>query len=727
MNPPSFRALPGLQFTPHIHGGQRWYAVEDPQNGKFLKLGLAEYLVASGIQSGIGPQQIAETLVKHGFDSPCERVAAIVSWLAKQGLLIPDNPSPAGAAALSSAADAPLAPLTPTSNATPALRFDPFYIRLPLLSGSLVERLAKGWVWLICWPVAVVLCVLVSSAILALVTSSTRFWSLTERLFVEDGRLCWLFAWLLLKTAHEFGHAIAAIAAGSRIRSAGIHLIFLAPVPYVDVTDLWCISNRRHRLLVSAGGMLVEITVAAVAVLIATASSNLTVQYLCAATATLGTITTLAFNANPLVKLDGYYILSDLVLRPNLWTEAQLAIRRCFTRIVNPFSRRQAPPTFSINAGVPQYWLAAYGLASIVYRLVMLLTMAWWVWFVWHGIGILAIAWAAWGWVVRPYWLRRSLHRRASQGETPPGEAVATWLRWLQPAYWVVLGLVLIGVGMLPSPRGVQAPGIVGYGNPVVVRSGAEGVLKEIVVTDRQRIEPGTVLARLDNPQLIHELADLRIEYQISQEQANALRARGELAMLQAEQAKLESLGEHVAQLEARISELEVRAPCGGMVLLSGIDRAAGRFVKPGAPLCMLVSPDRLEIVASASQRDAIQFGQNCEGQVSVVAVAGSRCVGKLVSVDTRGSDVCEQQALAARYGGPLDVELSHEAQGETQLKFPQPRFEIKADLPGGDQTNGWMPGQMVWIRLDQSSQRLWQWAWEAVSQTLHKRAGEPQ
>ena len=64
----------------------------------------------------------------------------------------------------------------------------------------------------------------------------------------------------VLVTAHELGHAVTAVRVGSAIRSAGISLIFLAPVPYVDLSDLWTIPNRWHRIVCCAGGMLVEMT-----------------------------------------------------------------------------------------------------------------------------------------------------------------------------------------------------------------------------------------------------------------------------------------------------------------------------------------------------------------------------------------------------------------------------------------------------------------------------------
>lgn len=716
----SFRLLPSLQFTPHVCGKRRWYAVEDPQSGRFLRLGTAEYLVASGLQNGISPQQMIEVLTSHGFASPREHVTATITWLAKQGLLLPEASSES---AIEDASERKKAAAPPAPPAAPTV-LDPFFIRLPLLSGAVVERVAKPFTCLINIPAAVVLAALLIAALTTLLGSSSRFWALTGTLFVEDGRLWWIVAWLVLKTAHEMGHAVAAVSSGSRIRSAGIHFIFLAPIPYVDVTDLWSVTNRRHRILVSSAGMLAEVAVASLAVLIAMASSNLALQYLCAAVATLGTVTTLAFNGNPLMKFDGYYILSDFLHRPNLWTEAQRAATAAVMRLINPFGERPggaiAPSGFDQQSA--QLSLAAYGMTTMFYRMLMLLTMAWWLLSVWHGIGALVVAWAVWGWFVRPFWLKRAAIRAAQAAGVAPPEKEAKGSRRAQLAYSVFLLLVVMVVGLLPSPQGISAPGIVGFAQPTTVRAGAEGVLTRLVVGDRQWVEAGELIAELANSDLLVELREAKLKYQTSVEQANTLRARGELALLQAEQAKIGSLVEHVDQLAERAKQLEIRSPCAGMILASSNEKQLGRFIKIGMPICMIVSPDQLEVCASASQRDAVEFHHFRDNVVTIAAPGGRSSEGKLVSVDTRGSDNCSQPSLAASYGGPLAVEFTSDARGEKQLKYPAPRFEIKAQL-GPDAASDWIPGQQVWVQLDKRPVRIWQWARDALVDALQLQA----
>ncbi|MFO1063163.1 MAG: biotin/lipoyl-binding protein [Pirellulales bacterium] len=820
MNPAGgMRLIPGLKFTPHVQGRNRWYAVEDPQSGRFLKLGYVEYLVVSCLQNGLGPADICKSLELH--DVPAadaqEHVAMTVSWLVRNGLLINDAAPPAGVPG----ADGDKAKKGPAQfSGLSAL--DPFFIKMPLLSGSFTERIARPLCILLSRWAAVIFGVLVVAALVSFAGNADKLMGAGEKLFVEDGRLWWVAAWLLLKAVHELGHAVAALSVGSRIRSAGLHLIYMGPVPYIDVTDMWTIATRRHRVLVSACGMLFESAVAAAAVITASLTDYAPLQYFCAALATLGTVTTFAFNANPLMRFDGYYIVSDWMSRPNLWTEAQTAVNDLFARIVNPFAPRE---------GKVKWGLAAYGIACSISRMLVMITLAWWLLAVWDGIGILIGLWAVYCWFYRPWAMRKSRAQKpaaapaaaagmsglpsgippelaaqlaaaaqaqASSPATRPGvtpleprsvetamtgttvpeaaavpdaapavsltpEQLAEFMAavnqrnesrtpptavpgtlagpattasakkpaessslWTKPAakfaYMGCMVALLIGIGLMPSPWGLRAPGVIGYANPTVVRSMTEGFLVELPVIDGQPVLKGQLIARLSNPELENELKLTRLKLETSQEQISGFRARGELALLQAEQAKLESLSEHLTQLETRAASLEMTASEPGTVMLAAADKVLGRFVQAGQPLCMVVNRSALEVRALADQRDAPAFLEGHGRYVFVRGTTGRSDRAQLVSIDRRGSDICPEPSLAANYGGPLTVAVGKDRNGQPELKFEQSRFDLVAEL-SPEACAHWVPGQLVSVSLDGKPQRLWQSLLEAALDLIEQRA----
>ena len=182
----------------------------------------------------------------------------------------------------------------------PALTLNPFYMRIPLSRLSIgVRAEALGTIhrrWMLI-KYALSSCI----AVILAVANWSLLAQTTSHLFVADGPLYWMLAWLILKSAHELAHAAVAIKVKSDIRSAGVSFIFLAPVPFVDVTDLWSIPHRWNRIACSGAGIAVEMALASVAVLIAVTTTDDSLRYFCCALASMGTVSTLAFNANPLM------------------------------------------------------------------------------------------------------------------------------------------------------------------------------------------------------------------------------------------------------------------------------------------------------------------------------------------------------------------------------------------------------------------------------------------
>lgn len=670
---PALRA--DLRFTAHGDSRGVWYAVEDLRNCRFVRLGRKEYLVAAALDGKRTLDEIvaAVNTTDSSIGATTSQACTIVAWLASQGLI--DVPAQSTEAA----------PTSGRSQVSPAAQLDPFFIRASLVSGPTLERMSRPLGGLLSFSGAIpaVAVVLIAAALVSLRFS--EFLMLSTNLFVEDAKIWWLMAWLVLKIVHELGHAVAACRVGCPLRSAGIHLIFLAPVPYIDVTDLWSIPDRWQRIVCSAAGMMFEIVVAALAAIVAVTSSNESVKYFAAAVATLGTVTTIGFNANPFMRFDGYYILTDLIGRPNLWTDGQRALGILLKTAIWPF--RTHPGKFS--------WpMAAYGFTCLVYRVVMLVTIAWWALLVWQGVGMLLIAWGTYLWFVSPILRHRKL-RRPEANCTP-----RTWRAGLENllglSFSVGCTLVIL---WLPSPIQPTIPGVVAFSEPAVLRSDAPGFLREVLATENELVKQGQIIARLSNPALAFELNDLRIQLEIAREKARVLQARGELAKSQAEQANLKSLENRLAQSEQRLQSLEIRATRDGQLRMEGLPNRIGQFLAAGALLGSIVNTAELEVRASTNQKDCPTLQRNLNCLVRIHSHGGQVGQAQVVNVNARGDAVLDEPALAACYGGPVPVELHQGEDGMDQLKLLRPRFQIRAQLQS-QVDRRWTPGEVVWVSI---------------------------
>ncbi len=670
-----------LNFTPHLQRGQLWYAVEDPLTGRFLRLGRQEYSIAVQFD---GTKNAADVLAAARAIDPTlelseEDIASLLTWLLRVNFI--ENPQ---------------APKQPRASAKPLTTksiWDPLGARFPLIPGAAVEWIAHALRPLTSIPAAICFVLLIVASAATLIANWEEYLKYAGRLFVAEGRVWWIVAWLFLKVVHEVGHAVTAVRAGSQIRSAGISFFFFAPVPFIDVSDLWSISNRWQRILCSAGGILFEIAVSAIAVFVAFTAENDSLRYFACAIVTTGTITTVAINANPFIRFDGYYILTDFLQRSNLWSDGQTALRAAIKRVLNPFT----PAIDPINPAC-----VVYGIVCSFYRFAMLIGVALWALIVWEGYGLILIAWGVYAWFLAPFLKKRAA---AKLGPSPmpgtsPTEQIPLWREWGQPA----LVCTLIGLALwLPSPVQPSVPGIVTLGEPTIVRTKTEGVLFAVHVVESEHVAIGDLIAEFDNPQLLLTLQLKRIEVAAIEESISVLRARNEIANLQSECAKLVSLKEQLAQLEANVSELHVRAEVAGTVLANDLNRQLGRHFKPGEPLTMIAQPDKLEIKLSASQADH-QSMRNCEGRmVRITSSANKRYSGSVEMVDMRGSDKLSEPSLAATYGGPITVALGSKQTDEGGFKLPTPRFEVRIKMDAND-APGLVTGQLAWARIPDSA-----------------------
>src|SRR5262249_10525062 len=154
--------------------------------------------------------------------------------------------------------------------------------------------------------------------LLALLLAITHFSQLCARLpgashFFSLATITHLWiAVAVVKVLHELGHGLSCKAFGGEVHEMGFMLLCLAPCLYCDVSDSWTISGKWRRMFVGFAGMYVELLIAATATFLwwFTADSML-INRLCLSLMIVCSVNTLMLNGNPLLRYDGYYVLSD--------------------------------------------------------------------------------------------------------------------------------------------------------------------------------------------------------------------------------------------------------------------------------------------------------------------------------------------------------------------------------------------------------------------------------
>jgi putative peptide zinc metalloprotease protein len=659
-----FRLKSGLRFVPQREADGWHCIIEDLDAKRYFRVGRREYLIASCFDGRHDPASVVARLAK---SNPEQKVVArdveqTVRWLVQCGLLMAIEPSTDESTKQS---------IRPASTA-PTKTFDPFMMRFSLIDGDRIAKWLKPFLPLVSTPAAVFSCLLIVAGLFTFAAGYSDLVVLGAKLFVPEAAVWWLMAWFIMKLFHELGHALVCMAFGGRIRGGGIGIFYLVPFPYVDTTDMWRLTEGKARIACAAGGMWIEIVIASMAVLICRWTENSTLQYFCISLATLGSITTLAFNANPLSRFDGYYILSDLLNRPNLWTEGIQALKSAWKNGFRTFH-----PSMGSVYSLP---LVVYGGLCLLYRYVMMIAVAWGAWLTYRGLGLMLIGLACYLWFLAPWWRARQMKRLAMSVASPMPSVFSGSA--LFPLTLIIAGcLSAFGLSRLDSPWQPAAPGYISYAEPLSLRVQSEGVVAEVFKTHNSDIEGGAPILRLENPQLSFQVEELRCEAKIVEERCRVLRAQDRMAEFQAEQARLESALEQLSQAESKLAELTVVSPKSGRLIARELDRLVGQFIKPGQLVATVAGSTSIEVRCSVAQGDYEFYRSQIHKRMRVDVPGTGSIEAVLTEVRPRAQESLENPALAAKYGGPIGVQLISTPDDKNPLKTLKPRFEAKLEI----------------------------------------------
>ncbi|MFG0312668.1 MAG: PqqD family peptide modification chaperone, partial [Phycisphaerales bacterium] len=183
----------------------------------------------------------------------------------------------------------------------------------------------------------------------------------------------WLIVvFVVTKAIHETGHGAICKRYGGQVPEFGFMLLVLFPAPYVDASAAWALPSKWKRMAVGAGGMIFELFVAGVAALVwkSTADGSLIKQIAYNAMFT-ASVSTVIFNANPLMRFDGYFILADLLEVPNLMQRSMKMLQYLWKVHVYRLKNETPPTSASSEAAI----LIVYGVLAMAYRIFLFISI----------------------------------------------------------------------------------------------------------------------------------------------------------------------------------------------------------------------------------------------------------------------------------------------------------------------------------------------------------------
>ena len=704
---------PDLIVQPQFYEGMTHYVIKDPIALKYFRFKIEEYFL---LQQFDGKQTLQE--VKRVFERKyrpqtitVDDLLRFASQLHEAGIALIDSPDQAQA----------LVRRRRKNQWKKVWQFlaNILYIKVPVVDPEkLLDWMYPKFRWLytkgfIAFSVGMML------AALTLVAS--QYQTFSARLPDFQSFFNWrtiIYFWCSLavvKVIHEFGHGLTAKHFGGEVHEMGMLFLVLTPALYCDVTDSWLLPNKWKRIWISAAGIYVELFLASLATFVWWNTEQGLLNSLCLATMFICSVNTVLFNANPLLRYDGYYVMSDYLEIPNLRIKSTQFFAYLFQEKVLGLE----VPVQSYMPRSRRSLFVIYAICSYVYRWVVTFSILFFL-----------------SQFLKPYKLESVSYMIAMGSLIPllvmPLYQVVKFVR--QPGrmrkvkkvragvFAAVTVALVTGILLIPTPLRVQGTLVLTAAKPTQVYAEVPGRLEEIMVKDAEFVKKDDILATLSNP-------EKRLEYQQLLEQSESNHVKGvwngaisdpssralSVQYFRAE----EDLEPALTKVQDQVGKLTLIAPRDGQVMGVPNKEVRGQYLKPGKPLFEIGDPHKLEahMILDQSDIDLVKASDERNKATAWVKVYGT-------SETTWKSYVSE---VARRNREEIPAELSNNAGGEIATKQDEKTGQAKpltavyeVIIPIDNPDLLLQPGLRGFAKIDGGHSTLAWWIWRAITKTFH-------
>lgn len=539
-----------------------------------------------------------------------------------------------------------------------------------------------------------------------------------------------LLLWLTLgaaKLVHELAHACACRHFGGECHEIGLAFLVFSPCLYCNVTDAWMLPRKYERIAIGAAGMCIEVILSAAALLLWWHTHPGPFHYLCLNAFFVTTLTTVIFNANPLLRYDGYYMLADWLEIPNLRAKADALLKDAVAR--HCLGSRRPPDSFAPGFG--KFWFAAFSVCAAAYRWALALMTAWFLYWLLKPYGLQNVGWVMAAVTAGAMAARAasSLHSMIAMSERISMIRATCTLLALGAGLW---GALAVPLPMWSTASFTAEPYDVRH-----VYTAIPATLIEICVQPGQTVRAGDVLARLADFEQEQRRRELTIRRARKQLDVRIQHALNEPSQETYHAEELRNIERELNDLKRRLSQLTVVAPCDGMVVTPAtvpepeVDRVPSRLPAwYGSPLdprnvgCYLEARTHLLSIAPDSRRQAVLIVDEA-AQASLApgkhvslkfdAFPRQTVQGTVVQLAERNVEFAPA-ALATKFGGSLPTTTDAEGRERVQeAAFQAGVLLDDFELPA-------LTGMRGAARFTVQTRTLGEWLWHTVRRTVHFR-----
>lgn len=513
--------------------------------------------------------------------------------------------------------------------------------------------------------------------------------SLKQNIFAPQNIILMLLLFPVMKALHEFAHAYTVKTWGGEVHEMGITLLVLMPVPYVDASAAWAFREKYKRVLVGASGMIMELFLAAIALIVWTMVEPGVIKDAALSVFLIGSVSTLLFNANPLLRFDGYYILQDIIEIPNLYSRAGKFNLYLYRRYLLGDNNAASPATDPTE----RKWLVIYGVLAWLYRLFISLTIAIFLAGKYFVIGIALAAWSLVLMFVLPIYRGIKYLITDSSISDIRSQAIGRTV--------ALASVITCIAALIPFSLYTNAEGIVWVPDQAQIYAGSDGFIEQVVVKPGSRVQSGTRILQLKNPDFHTRNEVLQARHR---ELSSRLKSERFNDPIEADQTKEElfTLEADIASLQEERDGQTLISKSDGVFVLPEEHNLIGRYVRKGDPVAYIVNPDDLVVRLVVPQASVGLFSKSIKNiQVRLADNLSERLPAKILRQTPAGSNSLPSRALGAVGGGDIAV-VGGDKNGTTTAEKV---FQVVLALPKNSKVAGL--GTRAFVRIDHGREIL--------------------
>jgi putative peptide zinc metalloprotease protein len=582
----------------------------------------------------------------------------------------------------------------------------PMSIKIPLIDP---DKFLSSTLFLVrpffSWPGLLLFAVIFTSGLIVAATHWGQLSSnVTDRVLSRENLVLLWFIYPIVKAIHEMGHGYATKMWGGEVHEMGIMFLVFIPVPYVDASSSSVFRNKKKRMIVGGAGIMVEMMLAALALLVWVTVEAGTVRVIAYNVMIIAGVSTLLFNGNPLLRFDAYYVLADWLEMPNLGQRGNSYISYLLKRYLLRMPGLQSPA----SAEGEEWWLASYAIAAFIYRIFITIRIVIFVVGRFFFIGVALALWSAFGMVVMPVY--KIFHHIFTDMQ----------MKQYLPRVLTTIGLLLtIALGFIllaPMPSFTVTEGVVWIPEESQVYAGADGFITEVMARPGSRVKEG-------DPLISFELPELMAKVNVQKAKLKEFKARLRLSTTK-DIAEAQILKEEIIHIKAELARaiersdaLIARSPAEGVFLLPQKEEdTIGRFMRNGTAVGYVVDFSNIVVRTLISQDDIEKVRHETKNVEALLSESIFRKIpGKVMRVVPSASRELPSLALAIEGGGEIATDPSSREQMQTFEKY----FQIDIAMPGLTLKR---VGERVYVRFEHEPEPLLYRWYRSIRRMLLRR-----